>query len=405
MMIALCFVPSSEFDVHFFGEQHLAFLRSGDVWITSVPNIVPIQFTTSGDILIFAWLPDGTGIVTFDGYAICYMNYPADGTTGRCTNLDLLERYVQGTAVVISPDQQSVVISNPEDYWGSWSWVSYILKEEQAIGWLIVGADGEVTPVIYPEEMGVDFGVHWDELPPGRENHSEVAISGIEPPVFLDGALVGSFTCRYWCGSGGCSYVLHEFDFAKGQFHPYDLDHYNLFPWGCAGEDLAFSSSESILTSFGTWRSGVNDYGMCYSVLDLAAREVHRLMFDQEILFEQSLTSDGRRAVVSRGSRYHSIDDWSVDCSLSTEFDLPNMQILDLRVETLGQRIDLLPGRYPEWSADDSHIAFQACLTKEDSEGWQVSRHISPSIYVGKLDRNRFEVVFVSEGKQPHWRP
>ncbi len=253
LLLALCCVASDKFSVSSLGELQLAFLRLGDVWITNVPDIAPIRFTASGDVLTFAWLPDGMGIVTFDGYAICYMNYPADGTAGKCIDLNLSERFTQGTGIVVSPDQHSVVIWSREGRWG-----------EQTMGWLIVGPDGEVIPVVCPEEMGVDFGIRWEEFPPElMENHPEVVRGRVEPPIFVDGVLVGAFISDFWCGSGGCSYVLHEFDFTDGRFHPYDLD-LELFPWACSGEGLNFSSSESILTSFGDWKAGLEEYGVMF---------------------------------------------------------------------------------------------------------------------------------------------
>jgi hypothetical protein len=383
LLLALCCVASDKFSVSSLGELQLAFLRLGDVWITNVPDIAPIRFTASGDVLAFTWLPDGTGIVTFDGDSICYMNYPADGTASKCIDLNLSERFTQGTGIVVSPNQHSVVIWNREGRWG-----------EQTIGWLIVGPDGEVVPVIHPEEMGVDFGGRWEELPPElMENHPEVARGRVEPPMFLDGTLIGAFTSRFYCGSGGCSYVLHEFDFASARFHPYDLDHYHLFPWTCSGVGLDFSRSEYILTSFGYWKAGLEEYGTCYSILDLSAQTVRQLEFPQETLLEQSLSSDATRAVVSRA-----------DGRPFTGSELCDMQVLDLHIGAEDVRVDLLPGRYPEWSTNDDYIAFQACLVKESSE-WHVNTSAPISVYVGMLRENGFQVELVSEGVQPHWRP
>ena len=84
------------------------------------------------------------------------------------------------------------------------------------------------------------------------------------------------------------------------------------------------------------------------------------------------------------------------DGVLSTQSELCDMQILDLRVGGEDTRIDLLPGRYPEWSTDSKYIAFQACLAEENSD-WHVDASVSPSVYVGMLVEDLFQVELVSE--------
>ncbi len=54
------------------GGPQLAFLNQGDVWLLDQPDGKPYPLTVAGDILSFAWSPDGQRLATYNGHTLCF---------------------------------------------------------------------------------------------------------------------------------------------------------------------------------------------------------------------------------------------------------------------------------------------------------------------------------------------
>jgi hypothetical protein len=170
----------------------LAFLHDGDIWLLDHPGGEAYQLTIAGDLLSFAWSPDGERLAAFNGTSLCF--FQRDGSIRTaCLELGLDEQQSQvERAIVWSPNQNWIVLWNPNNPW-----------DEDTIGWVVVALD--TTNAMWRIQDPVDWGA---ALAP---NNEPGGVTG--QPLFLaDNRLVGTLTHRYLCASGGCRYQLFEFD-------------------------------------------------------------------------------------------------------------------------------------------------------------------------------------------------
>jgi hypothetical protein len=126
--------------------------------------------------------------------------------------------------------------------------------------------------------------------------------------------------------------------------------------------------------------------------------------YEQEAIYDQALSTDGSWAVLARGvgCNAKNQNDWALRCGLQDSFEVYNMKLLDLNS---GERVDLVPGLTPSLSPDGKHLAFRSCL-RINSNGQGVSvADGPPKIYAMDLTKNPFQIMTVSEGKSPRWRP
>jgi len=86
------------------GGPQLAFLNNRDVWLLDQPTGQPYALTVAGDILSYAWSPDGQRLVTFNGHSLCFFH--SDGSIRTaCLDLGLNDNQAQIPRNIIwSPD-------------------------------------------------------------------------------------------------------------------------------------------------------------------------------------------------------------------------------------------------------------------------------------------------------------
>jgi hypothetical protein len=361
-------------------KAELAYLNNGNLTLVEVPAGSPRQLTTDNDLLSFAWSPDGNLMATFNGTSLCFIQ-PDGASAGACLDLKLDENQSKIKRQILwSPDKKSIVLWNSTNPW-----------DEEAIGWVIVSLETpDADPILIQDP--VDWGV---ELTP--ENDSG-GITG--QPIFLpNGALLGSLTHRWLCGSSGCHYQLFQFDLVNRDFSAFPNQPQEGFS---EGQNLVLSQDGNTLTNFGTFMSSCDDYFTFVDLfhLDTQTREIFNL--DQEAIASLTLSPDNRFAVIARtaGCSDANQETWASTCGLSTGMDIYPMQIWDL---TKNERSDLLPGANPGWSSDGSWLAFNSCLAQDESGNWEASAQGILEIFVRSFVDG--SVIQLGPGAQPSWRP
>lgn len=357
----------------------LAFLKEGDLWLVGVPGGVPQQLTQSADLFSFAWSPDGQRLATFNGRNLCFLNL--DGSSAEdCIELGLDESQAQvERRLVWSPDQNVIVLWNPVNPW-----------DEGAIGWLVVDLSNKLVQFRIDDPVDWGVGLAPDNDPGG--------ITG--QPVFLpNGALIGTITHRWLCGSGGCHFQLYQFDPLARSFSPYP----NKPDEGWSeGQGLVLSSDSRLLANFGTFHAGCDSYVTFVDLFDLNNQTRQTYNLDMEAISAMDLSPDGSLAIISRvaGCASEETTQWDRACGLSTGFDVFSMQLWDF---TADQRLDLVPGTSPDWSKNGNWIAFRSCLSGNSDGNWEPSPSGPPAIYV--MDRTATTVIPISQGSTPAWKP
>ena len=357
----------------------LAFLRGGDLLLVDFPSGTPRQITQVANLLSYAWAPDGSRLATFDGHSLCLIN-PDGSSNAPCIDLGIDDaQAVVERPIVWSPDQRAVVLWNPVNPW-----------DEEAIGWIYVTLDG--SNVIYRITDPVDWGLN---LAP---NNDPGGIAG--QPVFLaDGTLVGTFTHRWLCGSGGCHFQLYRFDPQQRSLIPYP----NKPDEGWSeGQSLAISNDRRILVNVGTFSESCDSYFTFLDAYDLTTQTRKAFNLPQEAISGVTLSPDAMRVVLVRVAGCSSQDQavWAAACGLSPSLDVYGMQIMEL---SNGNRTDLAPGVTPDWSTDSKWIAFRSCLTPDAKGGWDPSPNGPPAIYITPPDGA--SLVSLGEGTMPQWKP
>lgn len=355
----------------------LAFLQSGDVFRVDLPGGAPRNLTNSGGVLSFAWAPDGASLAVFKGNNLCFIT--ADGAASEpCLDLGLPAEFNQVLRrVAWAPDGQHIVLWNATNPW-----------DEGAIGWLVIDAARQIIRIDDP----VDWGL---ALPPANDPGG---ITG--QALFLpDGTLLGTFTHRAYCGSGGCSYQIYSFDVQQPGLFPYHVAPTDPFQ---AGEYLALASGGQVLANVATRHAGCATYSTYVDLYTVSDWSKTSLRFDQETFTGLALSPDGRQAIVARGPGCSSENQtlWAIYCGLSDSFDVYNLQAWNLAAN---QRRDLLPGLDPAWSSSGELVAFRSCLSQDAAGAWQPEDDGPPAIFVMAPDGSQVERI--AAGSDPAWRP
>jgi hypothetical protein len=360
-------------------EPQLAFLREKNLWLLDTPDGEARQITETGDLLSYAWSPDGERLATYNGHELCFVNEEGSSES-PCIDLKLgdnqakIERHI-----VWSPDQKTIVLWNPVNPW-----------DEGAIGWIIVTLDDSNS--VLKIEDPVTWGV---SLAPDNESGGFTG-----EPVFLDdNSLLGTMTHRWLCGSGGCHYQLFQFDFDDQKFKPYP----NKADEGWSeGRALLISNDRSVLTNFGTFYTDCESYVTFVDFFELESGKRQAYNFGNEAMNWIALSSDSSYAVIAHnsGCSVKNPEDWAMVCGLSTGYEIYAIQTWNLSDDN---RTDLLPGINPVWSPDNEWIAFRSCLEPKPGGGWVTSKTGPPSIYL--IHPNGSGVTQVSKGVMPSWRP
>jgi len=363
--------------------RQLAFLQAGDVWLVAVPDGEPEQLTHSGEVVSFAWAPDGERIAAFDGELLC-IGQPEGKTVEGCVEVgtNANQSTVQ-RQLVWSPDQKSILIWNTENPW-----------DAEAVGWYVVSL-GE-TGAVLPAVLSIDDPVMW-----GADVSGENESGGVTgEPLFLpDGTLLGTVTHSRVCGSGGCKYALFEFDPQARRFSPSTLT-----TSSDLGEDLELSANGRVVANLATFHSGCETYTTRVQALDLGTGEQRSFDFEQEAFNELALSPDGRQAVVARGPGCSSETNrmWAVECGLAEFFEVYAMDLWDLGS---GQRTPLVPGVGPQWALDGSAVTFRSCLAQTPDGRWSATPSGPPWIFVVEPMADDASIVPVAQGSDPAWRP
>ena len=358
--------------------SQLAYLKNNNLWLASLPGGVPVQLTTSNDLLSFAWSPDGTMLAYYNGRGLCAVQ-PDGAQVGTCIDLELSEdQALIERRIVWSPDGRTLVLWNAGSAW-----------DEDAIGWIIVYRDGSKTILKITDP--VDWGLS------AAPNNEPGGVTG--QAVFLaDGALLGTLSHRWLCGAGGCQYQLYRFDLAAKMFFPYP----NKPEEGWSeGPGLLLSHDRRALVNFGNFNAACDTASAFIDLYDLATGARQLVSLNLEALEGLALSPDSSQMILARQSACSSqAQSWDRSCGLSQGYDTLPMQRLDI---ASGQKSDLLPGVAPVWSPDGRWIAFRSCLALNASGGWEASATTLPSIYMMAPDGSALQLI--SDGYAPAWKP
>ena len=357
----------------------LAFVSGNNIFLVEPPAGTPRQITSSGDLLSFAWAPDGSKLATYNGKLLCFL-FP-DGTAGAdCVDLQLDENQAKiERRLVWSPDQKRIVLWNPINPW-----------ETGALGWIIVALDG--SKEIIQIEDPVDWGLKLSSADePG-------GITG--QALFLgDGTLVGTFTHSSFCGSGGCHYQLYQFDFATSTFQAYANKPEEGFSEGL---HLKLSNDSTVLVNYGIFNSGCENYltFIDFYQLDSQTRTLYNL--DQEAVSGMTLSPDMLFGVIARSASCSDPNQvtWASTCGLTSGLEVYPMQVWDFASNT---RTDLLPGASPAWAPTGEWLAFNTCMSTNAAGGWEVNETASPGIFIRSFVDGA--VYKLADGSLPAWRP
>jgi hypothetical protein len=360
------------------GGPQLAFLKDGDVWLLDQPTGQPYPLTVAGDILSFAWSPDGQRLVIFNGHSLCFFH--SDGSVRTaCMELGLDDTQAQVPRhLVWSPDQRWIVLWNSVNPW-----------DEGAIGWLIVGLD--TANEMYRIQDPVDWGA---SLAP---NNEPGGFTG--QPVFLpDGKLVGTLTHRYLCSEGGCHYQLYEFNFETKSLVPYPNKPQE--GWS-EGQRLVLSDDGRVLTNFGTFFFGCDSFVTFVDAFELANQSRKSYNLEGQAMADLALSPDMKSGVFARtaGCLSQGAIAWNQACGLYPGFEVYTMQLWDLVSNAMR---DLPAGINPDWSPDGQWIVFSSCLAQGSNGSWDPSADTPASVYVMDL---KGSLTPISTGNTPSWRP
>jgi len=358
----------------------LAFLNRGDIWLLDHPKGRPYQLTFAGDIVSFAWSPDGERLAAFNGKAVCF--FQRDGSVRTaCLEFGLDDEQSKVTRrIVWSPQQNWIVLWNSTNPW-----------DENAIGWLIVALD--TTNAMWRIQDPVDWGA---SLAPDNEPGG---ITG-EPLFLPDGRLIGTLTHRYLCASGGCRYQLFEFDLTS--LTPSFKEFPNRPEEGWSeGASLLISPDGGTLTNDGAFLFACDSFHTYIDRFDLAAGERKTYSLDLQAVAALDFSPDQRIAVLARTAGCGKPEEttWNQACGLSDGYEVQSMQLWQPQAS---KQTDLPAGLTPVWSPDSEWIAFNSCLQENAAKEWVADPAAGASIYLTNVDG---EVKLVSEGSDPAWRP
>jgi hypothetical protein len=360
------------------GGPQLAFLNDQDVWLLDQPTGKPYPLTVAGDILSYAWSPDGQRLVTYNGHSLCFFH--SDGSVHTaCLELGLDDFQAQIPRNIIwSPDQRWIVLWNSVNPW-----------DEGAIGWLIVNLD--TTNDMYRIQDPTDWGA---SLAPDNKKGGFTGEA-----VFLpDGKLVGTLSHSDLCSEGGCHYQLYQFDFETKKLAPYP----NKPEEGWSeGMRLALSDDGRTLTNYGVFFFGCDSYVTFADSFDLASQARVTYNLENQAMLDLGISPDGKAAVFSRTAGCQDKDKiaWNEACGLFPGFEIYAMQYWEISGDKFR---DLPPGINPDWSPDNTSVAFNSCLVRDADGQWKADADTLATIYIIDLQN---AVTAISTGSKPSWRP
>ncbi len=358
----------------------LGFLQDKNLWLLDAPGASAYQATTTGDIMGFAWSPDGEKIAVYRGEQVCLLRRDA-APTGECVNLGLEAPASQiERRLVWSPDQKMIALWNPSNPW-----------DEDALGWLIVSL--ETKQVSFRIQDPVDWGA---SLAP---NNEPGGITG-EALFLADGSLVGTLTHRLLCGQGGCHYQLFTFDLVKGGFQPYP----NKPEEGWSeGQHLLLSHDAKNLLNYGVFLIDCKSFVTFVDLFDLANQTRRTWNLDGQAVSTLALNPATGQSILARTSACPAAAPetpvWAQNCGLTQGFDVYPMQWW----QADDVFIDLPPGLAPVWSPDGQTLAFRSCLSQGADGKWNPDQAVPAALYI--WDAAGGTITPVAAGVQPQWRP
>ncbi len=277
--------------------KQLAYLDKGNLYLVEIPNGTPQQLTADNDLLDFSWSPDGHQLAVYDGKQLCFVRPDGSPSNPSCMDLHLDKDQPRiQRQIVWSPDQKTIVLWNSINPW-----------DEEAVNWIILQLDqpDEIISISDPVDWGLDIAP--DNEPGGIPGQ----------PIFLpDGALLGTITHRWLCGSGGCHYQLFKFDLQNKDFIPFPNKPEEGFS---EGQQLILSPDGKILVNFGNFLNNCEDYFSFVDFFHLDTQEREMFNLPQESLAGLTLSPDNKFAVIARtaGCSDPNQVNWASACGLS----------------------------------------------------------------------------------------
>lgn len=361
------------------GSSALAYLKDGDIWMLDSPDSLPYPLTIAGDILGFAWAPNGERLIAFNGRTLCFFHRDGSIRTA-CLELGLNDEQAKiERRLVLSPDQRWVVLWNAQNP-----------QEEGAIGWMMVALD--TSNEMYRVQDPVDWGAAL------TSDGGSGGFTG--QALFLpDGRLIGTLSHSELCSSSGCQYRIFQFDFQSRTFLPFnDLQNEDSF----SGSGLSLSKDNKTLVKFGTDLSDCSNPNIRVVLMSLESSESEIFDFAGESLIGAVYDPHSGQIVLSRntGCRDPEAQSWASVCGLSPGEDILTMQFW---TPETNQKIDFVPGIQPAWSTDGEWLTFRSCLTQDSSSTWSPDSGTAPQIYLFSPAKD--EIIPIDQGNLPQWQP
>jgi hypothetical protein len=357
----------------------LAFLKDKDIWLLDQPGGTPYQLTVAGDIMTFAWAPDGERLAAYNGKQICFV-YRDGQVRSNCLELGLQDPAQQvERRIVWSADQRWIVLWNPVNPW-----------DENAVGWMILSLENDTRFVI---QDPVDWGA---SLAP---NNEAGGITG-EPLFLADGRLVGTLTHRLLCGQGGCHYQLFQFDIEKRAFVPYP----NKPDEGWSeGLHILLGSNKKVIFNYGVFFIDCSSYVTFVDQFNLEDQSRKTWNLDNQAVVNLALNPAASTSILARTSACPASTTqnptWAQTCGLTQGYEVLPMQWWKSKDEF----VDLIPGVSPTWTGDGQMLAFRSCLSQGADGKWNPDGNTPSSIYLWNPADG--SITIISPGQQPQWRP
>lgn len=370
----------------------LGYIQNGDVWLKDIFYDTLTQLTNTGDVSYFSWSPDGKKLFIISANQYCIIEL-INLSNPKCTTHNLNARQIEKYKAVWSFDLKHIVI-----------W----LDDFAAGKWIIVTPDESFKA--FSIDNPYDWGVTLDdwELKNLEEKDAQTFMGS--PAFTKDGRLFGTIGNILFCGAGGCSYRIYEFDFVNENFYLATIDKNQEY----LDENLTWVNPYLSVSSNGKimWFTGnscdqgspcipslvIVNFSDNIFVLNHQLRDqslINELMDDPP---EVSSSPDGTLFAISTG---HRVWEKTVFCLNVDRLNFP-IQILDYATDTTRE---IVGGYDLAWSPDGKYLAFESCLAKNQNGTWAPVATSPIRIFVVDLTSNELNISPLIEGIYPSWRP